>query len=64
MNAFARKLHDKLRRLDKLGDIEARLVRQETKTRFTLIVVTALATMGFDLLLCHILAPSGLPLSN
>ena len=64
MNAFDRKLHEKIRKLDKLGEIEARLTRQETKTRVTLIVVMVLATMGFALLLGHILAPSGLPLSH
>jgi hypothetical protein len=51
MNAFDRKLHEKIRKLDKLGEIEARLTRQETKTRVTLIVVMVLATMGFALLL-------------
>ena len=61
MNALDRKLHGKLRKLQNLEEIEARLVRQETKTRITLIVV---ATTGFALLLGHILAPSGLPLSH
>jgi hypothetical protein len=66
MNAFDRKLHEKIRKLDKLGEIEAWLARQEIKTRFTLIVVMVLvlATMGFALLLGHILAPSGLPLNH
>jgi hypothetical protein len=64
LTALDRKLHDKLRRLDKLEDTEARLARQETKTRFTLVVVMVLATMGFALLLDHIVAPSGLPLGH
>ena len=64
MNALDRKLHGKLRKLQNLEEIEARLVRQETKTRITLIVVIVLATTGFALLLGHILAPSGLPLSH
>jgi hypothetical protein len=64
MNAFDRKLHEKIRKLDKLGEIEARLTRQETKTRITLIVVMVLATMGFSLLLGHILAPAWLLLSH
>jgi hypothetical protein len=64
MNAFDRKLHEKIRKLDKLGEIEARLTRQETKTRVILIVMMVLATMGFSLLLGHILAPSWLPLSH
>ena len=64
MNAFDRKLHEKIRKLDKLGEIEARLTRQETKTRVILIVVMVLAAMGFALLLGHILAPSGLPLGH
>jgi hypothetical protein len=64
MNAFDRKLHEKIRKLDKLGEIEARLTSQEKKTRVTLIVVMVLATMGFVLLLGHILAPSWLPLTH
>ena len=64
MNAFDRKLHEKIPKLDKLGEIEAQLARQETKTRITLIVVMVLATIGFALLLGLILAPSGLPLSH
>ena len=64
MNALDRKLHEKLRRLDNLGEIEARLARQETKTRLALIVVMVLASVGFAVLLGHILAPSGLPLSH
>ena len=64
MNAFDRKLHEKIRKLDKLGEIEARLTRQETKSRVILIVVMVLATMGFALLLGHIFAPSWLPLSH
>ena len=64
MNALDRKLHEKMRRLDNLDEIEARLARQETKTRITLILMIVLATIGFALLLGHILAPSGLPLSH
>jgi hypothetical protein len=64
MNALDRKLHGKLRKLQNLEEIEARLVRQETKTHITLIVVIVLATTGFALLLGHILAPSVLPLSH
>ncbi len=64
MNAFDRKLHEKIRKLDKLGEFEARLTRQESKTRVILIVVMVLAAMGFALLLGHILAPLGLPLSH
>ncbi len=64
MNAFDRKLHEKIRKLDNLREIEARLACQETKTRVTLIVVMVLAAMGFALLLGHILAPSGLHLSH
>ena len=64
MNAFDRKLHEKIRKLDKLGEIEARLTRQETKTRVILIVMMVLATMGFSLLLGQFLAPSWFLLSH
>ena len=64
MNAPDRKLHGKLRKLQNLEEMGARLVRQEAKTRIALIVVIVLATTGFALLLGHILAPSGLPLSH
>ncbi len=63
MNALDRKLHEKMRRLDNLDEI-ARLARQETKTRITLILMIILATIGFALLLGHILAPSWLALSH
>ena len=55
MNAPDRKLHGKLRKLQNLEEMEARLVRQEAKTCITLIVVIVLATTGFALLLGHIL---------
>jgi hypothetical protein len=64
MNALDRKLHEKMRRPDNLDEIEARLARQETKTRITLILMIVLATIGFALLLGHILAPSWLALSH
>ena len=64
MNALDRKLHEKMRRLDNLDAIEARLARQETKTRITLILMIVLATIGFAVLLGHILAASWLALSH
>ncbi len=64
MNALDRKLQGKLQKLENLEAIEARLARQETKARITLIVVMVLATMGFALLLGHIFSPSWLPLGH
>ncbi len=64
MNALDCKLHENTQKLKNLEEIEARLARQETKTRITLIVAMVLATIGFALLLGHILAPSGLALSH
>lgn len=64
MNAIDRKFQRKIEKLENLDEIEARLARQETKTRITLIMGMVLAVVAFAMLLGHILAPSWLPLGH
>ena len=58
MTTFDQNQHDKL---EDLGRIEARLARQEQKTRIILVVVSLLAASAFVIWLGHILEPSWLP---
>jgi hypothetical protein len=58
MTTFDQNRHGKL---EDLGQIEARLARQEQKTRIILIAVSLLAASAFTIWLGHILEPSWLP---
>jgi hypothetical protein len=60
MNAFDRELQTKIERREDLGAIEARLARQEQKTRLIVTALMILTVMAFALLLGHTLAPSWL----
>jgi hypothetical protein len=64
MNQFEHAMLKKLRELENLDELEARLVWQERKSRVILIVMTILAVLPFALLLAHIVAPSWLPLGH
>ena len=64
MNLLDPNLHQKLRELENLDEIEARLARQERKSLITLIVMMILAASAFALMLGHILAPEWLPLGH
>jgi hypothetical protein len=58
MTTFDQNRRDKL---EDLGRIEARLARQEQRTRIILIAVSLLTASAFILWLGHILEPSWLP---
>ena len=58
MTTFDQNRRDKL---EDLGQIEARLARQEQKPRIILVVVSLLAASAFVIWLGHILEPSWLP---
>jgi hypothetical protein len=64
MNPFDPKLHERLRRLEDLEEIEARLAKQERKTGAPLIVTMTLAVLALALWLGHLLDPSWLPLGH
>ncbi len=64
MDPFDPKLHEKLRNLENLDEIEVRLARHEKTTRITLIVVMVLAAIAFAMLLGHIVSPDWLPLGH
>jgi hypothetical protein len=55
MNPLDPNLHEKLNRLRNLEQIEARLARQERKTRITLILVGLLAASAFAIWFGHLL---------
>ncbi len=60
MNPLDPNLHEKLNRLRNLEQIEARLARQERKTRITLILVGLLAASAFAMWVGHLLDPEWL----
>lgn len=64
MNLLDPKLHQTLRGLENLDEIEARLARQERNTRIALLMMMILAASAFALLLGHILNPAWLPLGH
>ncbi len=64
MNHFEHAMLKKLRELENLDELEARLVWQERKSRVILIVMIILAALPFALFLGHIVAPSWLPLGH
>ncbi len=64
MNQFEHAMLKKLRELENLDELEARLVWQERKSRVILIVMIILAALPFALVLAHIVAPSWLPLGH
>jgi hypothetical protein len=64
MNDFDPKLLEKLKKLDDLEELKARLARQEKKARITLIVGMILAVFAFAVLLGSSLNLAWLPLGH
>ena len=64
MNDFDPKLLETLKKLGDLAAIEARLVRQETKARITLILGLFLAVFAFAVVLGCVFNPAWLPLDR
>ena len=64
MNDFDPKLLQKLKKLENLEEIQARLARQEKKARVTLIMGMILAVFAFAVLLGCILNPAWMLLGH
>ena len=64
MNLVDPKLHERLKKLEDLEAIEARLAKQERRTHATLVVAMTLAVLALAMWLGHILDPSWLPLGH